>query len=163
MLHQTHLQHPWPSNIDATLSIGAVFLHEAFHIFVEGLRGSTHSRLPMAGGCQGKGGLGFLAKKNSWFGIANQNLSFKDRVPTLRISTDSCSKLSTNIVLGSLGLFRSGATYRWGLLGLWYTTPSQTVGWSLHCYLFNHPKPSDSKKPLEPLHKRHPWIHQKKI
>ena len=37
-------RHPWPSNIDATLSICAVFLHEAFHIFVEGLRVSTTGR-----------------------------------------------------------------------------------------------------------------------
>ena len=102
-----------PSNIDATLSIGAVFLHEAFHIFVEGLSISTHWRLPTAGRwCHRKGGgLGFLWKKCCE--ITNRNLSFKGRVPTtcLKISSESCSKMSPNVALGSFGLFQRGQSH----------------------------------------------------
>ena len=76
-----------------------------------------------------------------------------------RISSESCSKLSTNIVLGSLGLFRSGRSH----------LPLMSSGFVIHNHstltdfqmiitllFFHHPKPSDSQKDLEPPHQKRP-------
>ena len=107
------------------------------------------------------GGLGFCWKKNMIFQITNQKLSFKGRVPTpcLRISSESCSKLSTNIVLGSLGLFRSGRSHL-PLMSSWFVIHNHSTLTDFQMIItllfFNHPKPSDSPKDLEPPHKKRP-------
>ena len=95
------------------------------------------------------------------FQITNQKLSFKGRVPTpcLRISSESCSKLSTNIVLGSLGLFRSGRSHL-PLMSSWFVIHNHSTLTDFQMIItllfFNHPKPSDSPKDLEPPHKKRP-------
>ena len=107
------------------------------------------------------GGLGFCWKKNMIFQITNQKLSFKGRVPTpcLRISSESCSKRSTNIVLGSLGLFRSGRSHL-PLMSSWFVMHNHSTLTDFQMIItflfFNHPKPSDSPKDLEPPHKKRP-------